>query len=387
MQMEVFIVSQHSVGVGHLSRSTALAQALVEQTGCKVTLFSGGKSVPGYAPPAGVRFIQLPAVERAEIGTMKFAVVGAGCSMEAIAAKRSSVLVEYFHKLRPAVIILEHYPFVPERYAGCLDVFLETVNTDQPDTVVISSVRSMPMGLTNTTAEEVNQALRIRFDHVLHHADPRVFPVNNLGSYVQTALSSIPVTQTGFVRRPISANVGGECSGLLLTVGGGRDGCSLLLEWIEAAKSACDDAVFPLRVVCGPLMPAEDRKLIRSQASEDVMVYEHVPDVTPLMLRSRAVVSMGGYNTINEAVSIEKPLLAFPRASSPEQTFQVQKYADKQLLLSGAPARSRSDIAQLMRELLVFKPAFKPDCNGAQRSAHIIQRLACVSAWPSLVNN
>jgi len=376
VSQRIFIISQHSVGMGHLSRASALAGALSERCGFRVTLFSGGRAIPEYVPPSQVRFVQLPATERTRIGEVGFSTSGSTLSLEQVEAQRSAMLAAHFKRLRPDAVIIEHFPFVPERYGRTLDALLDAIGSSRPKPLLISSIRTLPVGASRATAEDVNQTLRRKFDHVLHHADPRLFPIDRMGDYLDAALEGVLVTPTGFVRR----NVHRGCSqalngGLLLSVGGGRDGRPFLERWIAAARLANEPALFPLNVVCGPLMPPDDRARMLKQARDDVIVHASLPDMEQVIADSRAIVCMGGYNTLNEALSMAKPVLSFPRQGSPEQCFQVRTFAEHGLIMSGEHAQDEEEIARLMERLIRFRPAFIPDYDGAHRSAEIIKCL------------
>jgi predicted glycosyltransferase len=376
VRRQVFIISQHSVGMGHLSRSTALAAAMAKGYGHRVTLFSGGRQIPGYVPPEGVNFIQLPVTERTRIGGVGFSALDSTMPLALVEARRSDILVEQFRLASPDAIIIEHYPFVPERFGQTLLALLEAAEASRPKPRLICSIRTLPISATQAAPEEINSMLRRHFDHVLHHADPRIFPLDSLDAYLKVALDGVPVTQTGFVmRHAVAGRPPEKPAGLLLTVGGGRDGRPFLERWIAAARQAGQPAFFPLRVVCGPIMSPEDRACIRRLGASDVIIHEWLPDLAPAILASRAVVCMGGYNTINEAISLGKPVLAFPRGIAPEQRFQVRTLAEHGLLISAEDVADEARIGELMRRLLDFLPDFIPDFAGAHRSAKIINGL------------
>jgi predicted glycosyltransferase len=84
---------------------------------------------------------------------------------------------------------------------------------------------------------------------------------------------------------------------------------------------------------------------------------------------------MGGYNTLNEALSLGKPVLAFPRDAVSEQALQVDGLVARGLIMSGGRSMDIGTIARNMLRLLDFKPAFIPDFAGAARSAACIQDL------------
>jgi predicted glycosyltransferase len=60
--IETFVISQHSWGIGHLTRASTIAKAFSSIS--HVTMFSGGRPVEGYSAPSDVDFVQIPAIRR-----------------------------------------------------------------------------------------------------------------------------------------------------------------------------------------------------------------------------------------------------------------------------------------------------------------------------------
>ena len=167
----------------------------------------------------------------------------------------------------------------------------------------------------------------------------------------------------------------GISNGLLLTVGGGNAAAARLLKrWITAARAGSPD-LFPIVAVCGPLMQSEDRELIHAEKGPNVTVYDWVSNMDDLITSSRAVVCLGGYNTPIEALSQNKPVLAFPDSGLGDQVFQINTLHSEGLLLQGDSSHSESEITASMNELLSFRSRHAIDCNGAERSVEIVKRL------------
>jgi predicted glycosyltransferase len=340
-------------------------------------MFSGGKPIEGYSAPLGIDFIQLPAIRRD--GSSKLLVpVDPGHTMVEIEHMRSKLLVERYLRIKPRIVILEYFPFSPSRFGNTLNELLKAINKERERPIVICSVRTYPKQPWDSDADAVwiNQQLRKNFSCVLHHTDPRLFPLTSLGPYIQAALSGITVWQTGFIRRPLTQTDNDRSSnGLLLTVGGGSaHGAKLLKRWINAAKAGSPD-LFPINAVCGPQMDASDRQDVRAEQDANIRVLDWVTNLDELISSSRAVVCMGGYNTLVEALSLKKPVLAFPNSELGDQRFQVSALHAREMLLMGDQAQSDYEITGLMNDLLNFRPRHPIDCSGAQRSVEIIKHL------------
>jgi predicted glycosyltransferase len=377
--IETFVIFQYSNGIGHLARCSTIAKALSSIS--HVTMFSGGKPIKDYSPPSGVDFVQLPAIRWGTAANAAAMPVDPGFTMPEVECMRSELLVDSYLRIKPKIILIEYFHFAPKRFGNTLDALFDAIKQEQEKPIVICSARTYPMRPWDANADadaaRINRQLRESFSCVLHHADAKLFPLNSLGSYLESALSGTTVWQTGFVRRPlVHTGCGRPTNGLLLTVGGGGGARSatLLKCWINAAKAGSPD-LFPINVVCGPLMNINDREIVRAEQDANVTVHDQVANMDTLIGSSRAVVCLGGYNTLVEALSLEKPVLAFPHSELGDQAFQVGALQSQGVLLKGDQSQSESEITALMNELLDFHPKHLIDWSGAERSVEIIKQL------------
>jgi predicted glycosyltransferase len=377
--IETFLIFQYSNGVGHLNRCSTIAKAFSAIS--HVTMFSGGKPIEGYSAPSGVNFVQLPAVRWERTIESSPVPVDRAYTITEIERMRSEVLVQSYLRIRPGIIIIEYFPFAPKRFGNTLNELFDAINREENRPIVICSIRTYPrLWNADVDATWINEQLRKNFSFVLHHTDPNLFPLTSLGPYLQAALSGVTVWQTGFIRRSLTRKNSDRAPiGLLLTVGGGSArGAKLLKRWINAARSGSPD-LFPINAVCGPMMDPRDRKSIHAEQSADVTVHDRVANMDELIASSRAVVCMGGYNTLVETLSLRKPVLAFPNSEMGDQAFQVNALYAQGMLLKGDQSQSENEITALMNQLLKFRPQHPIDSNGTDRSVEIVKHLVSAS--------
>jgi predicted glycosyltransferase len=375
---ETFIIFKQANGAGHLARCSTIAKAFSSIS--HVTMFYGGNPIEGFGTPSGVDFVQLPAIRWDLAGAFPVP-VDPGYTMAEIEQMRSELLVDGYLRIKPRIVIVEYFPFSPKEFGKTLNELFAAIDKEQERPIIICSIRAYPRSprLSATDADSawmINRQLRENFSCVLHHADPKLFPLTSLGSYIQAALSGISVWQTGFIRRPlIQTDHDRPSKGLLLTVGGGSAfGAKLLKRWINAARAGSPD-LFPINAVCGPLMDANDRKLLLAEQDSNITVHDWVANLDELISSSRAVVCMGGYNTLVEALSLKKPVLAFPNNEIGDQAFQVNALHSQDMLLKGDQSQSEYEITALMNKLLRFRPQHPIDYIGAERSVEIVKHL------------
>ncbi len=100
---------------------------------------------------------------------------------------------------------------------------------------------------------------------------------------------------------------------VLVTPGGGQDGYRLLKTYMSALE------VIPKQVkslvICGPEMPDQQKQDIYLAMSRysHLKISEFTNDMMSYMNAADVIVSMGGYNTVCEILSLNKPAIVVPR--------------------------------------------------------------------------
>jgi predicted glycosyltransferase len=156
-------------------------------------------------------------------------------------------------------------------------------------------------------------------DLILIDGDDALYPAARDYDFSPAALAK--TRYVGYLRREAEASVEevrtaiGLTTGrlVLVTAGGGRDGYPLL-------RAALDAAALPGRpadwlLVTGPFMPDSERQTLvaAARARSGVRVVARVDDLPAHVAAADAVVSMGGYNTLCEILSFERPAVIVPR--------------------------------------------------------------------------
>lgn len=134
---------------------------------------------------------------------------------------------------------------------------------------------------------------------------------------------------------------------VLATAGGGEDGAALLETFVEASRGADWRGV----VVAGSLASrADQERLRRLAASAGVPYRSFVRNLCGGFGRLGALVCMGGYNTLGEALAQATPTVCVPRVHPRrEQLLRARAFAGLGLLRLVHPAQL--DAASLRREV------------------------------------
>ena len=99
---DLMLYCQHSLGLGHLKRSWALAERLSSEF--QVTLVSGGAPPGDLAAPKSIDVIELPPLAQDADGQL--VVLKGADSLEDVRRERTRLLVQTYLQVRPAVVVM-----------------------------------------------------------------------------------------------------------------------------------------------------------------------------------------------------------------------------------------------------------------------------------------
>ncbi len=171
---------------------------------------------------------------------------------------------------------------------------------------------------------------------------------------------------------------------VLCLVGGGQDGEHLTKAFIDANFPEGTAGV----IVTGPFMPAGTLQYLRSRAasSPHLRVLGFIPQVVSLLEQADRVIAMGGYNTICEILSFEKPALIVPRVSPrTEQLIRAERLHALGLvdMLHPDKLNPQALAEWLRRDLSPLVPAHKRiDVNGMRYLPKLLAELVATPSRP-----
>ncbi len=312
---------QHSVGMGHLVRSLALADALSARF--DVTLLSGGAVPAEVRVPGAIRLVSLPPLGHGD----GYELVSRDPQRTVESAQRVRVarILDELGTVRPAAVIVELYPFGRRKFAFELVPLLEATHAISPRPLVLSSVRDILVSSRRDQARHDEQASLVAnrwFDGVLVHADPRFARLDE--SFAPRTPLRVPVHYTGFVdRRPLRGGATARPvrrDQACVSAGGGLVGHPLLRAAIEAAPALHGELGLRTTAVTGPFLPPAQHVELAAlaAATPSVRLLRFVPDLAAEMAASAVSVSQCGYNTTMDVLASGTPAVVVPYAEGRE---------------------------------------------------------------------
>lgn len=376
----ILFYCQHSLGMGHLVRSMALAAGLAERF--RVVFLNGGPLPEGINLPSGMEVIDLPPLGINPDGQMV-----SRDPLRTVAEARQirrRMILETFHWLRPQIVLVELFPFGRKKFADELLPLLDEAMSGSFPPLIICSLRDILVGQRSDQRKHDERAVAIAnryFDAILIHADPAFARLEQ--SFQAYAKLTAPAYYTGYVslkRDGINHSTITRQRRIVVSAGGGLVGLPLLQAALGAHALLQDDDL-EMRIIAGPFLPEASWQSLRSaaQGQRGLQLLRSVPDLCKEMRTAAASISQCGYNTSLDILQSGVAALVVPfadgledeqteRARRLEQIGAVRVLDQRQM----NPIR----LADEIRRLLGFNPQSSAiDLNGAERSAQILTQL------------
>lgn len=381
MSASVLIAVTHLLGSGHLVRAANLARALA-QGGFSVTLASGGLPLRAMEGEP-FAFVQLPVIrtEGTDFRTL-LDEAGQPIGPERKAA-RIAMLEELAARLRPDVVIVEHFPFGRRQLAEEFLALIAAVKAARPEVLVLSSVRDVLVTPRPDRIAEAEARIAGMFDAILVHGDAGFLPLDR--SWPVGEGLAAKLRYTGYLAddRPAGTLLAND----EVIVSGGGSAAALPLFACAVAAARLDRSGRRWRLLAGRGMADADLGLLAADAPEKVVIERARPDFPALLAGCAVSISQAGYNTVLDLVAAGRPAIVVPfdAGNETEQTVRAEAMERTGLArcfrLSGDFVGDAVALADAVGEAVGSRPPALPlDRDGATRSAAIVRELLMATA-------
>lgn len=310
----VALYGHDTLGLGHLRRNLALAAAIGRaEARPDVLVITGAAEATAFDLPPGVDLLTVPGVAKDDHGRYGSRRLRGG--LDAVLAVRGAAIAGALEAFDPDLLVIDK---VPHGLRGELGPALARMRRAGRTRVVLGlrDVLDAPAAARDEWRMlRMNDALRTFVDEVWVYGDQAVHDLGDACAVPPALRRRLRYTgylSTGRVDGPEPPP--GLAAGdgyVLCTVGGGQDGADLARAFAAATLPAGTVGV----VVTGSQMPAEHTAELRRLAAgrRDMIVIGFHPRVERWIAGARAVVAMGGYNTVSEILATTTPALVAPR--------------------------------------------------------------------------
>ncbi len=363
----ILLYSHDTYGLGHLRRTLSVAEQLYRDVPKVHQLVLTGSMVAGaFNLPPRLDMVKLPALSKRSSGEYKARALP--LSLRQTLQWREQMIVQAVQAFRPHLVVVDK---VAGGVNGELLPALRFLKTWSPETRLVLGMRDIEDSAEVTRAEwranGTSQLLDEVYDRILLYGQREVF--DPVAAYGMSAVAEAKLVICGYLRRTdmerspaaVRRELGVTDKPLVLvTVGGGGDGFDVLKAYVDMASAWGDTPPVHSLLVTGPLMADKQRHLLQKVGkATNVTVLEFTRDLLAYMAAADLVVSMAGYNSVCELMSLGKRALLIPRRQvRAEQRIRAEALAARS---TGAPARLCRPFARATGG----GPAKRPGCAAA----------------------
>ena len=379
MNTGIFFYVQYLQGVGHLYRATRIARAM--SNAClEVNMVSGGVPVP-ILDMDTINLHQLRAIKCRD-GNFSDLVDATGQPIDdAFRDTRRNELLSLFAQQRPAMIIIEAFPFGRRQMRFELIPLLEMARSVTPKPLIVCSIRDiLQVSHKPERVAETLELVKEFFDFVLVHGDPNFASLDE--TFPGAAEIAGEIHYTGMVSGSgvLPVSDGSADGDILISAGGGATRSERLLEISIAAKPLSCARDRHWRLLAGPNLPEQEYRKLSLNLPDGITLEPNRDDFASLLAQCAVSVSQAGYNTVVDLVRsrCRSVLVPYCDRGETEQLFRARRLADMGLAqLIEADELGPKSLAGAIDAALagpVPGPA-NIDIGGAEKSASLI------SAW------
>jgi predicted glycosyltransferase len=336
----VLLYAQDHHGLGHINRTLTIARHLLARYPSCVAYIATKSPIAGnFELPDRCDYIKLPKMlkpctyqkDDQEVARHRFRRI------------RGQILRETALALAPELVLVDHEPLGSK---GEFRDGLYALKAQCPTTRFVFGLRDIMDDADRIRAAwrelGVYEAFEDLYDGIAVYGSAKLFDVAEAYAipesvrpklhYCGYVVREAPTVDPAEVRERHQLPRNGPL--VVATVGSGFDGYPVL-EAACAAVERLQASVPDLHaiLVTGPFMPPDQQAVLRARATSTCGVVSRA-DILQLMGAADAIVSMGGYNSVCEALLVARPLVIVPR-----ETQKVEQRIRAEALASHGLAR------------------------------------------------
>jgi predicted glycosyltransferase len=387
---KILVYSHDTFGLGNIKRMLDISKYLVAtHENVSVLIVSGSPMVHAFRIPTRIDYIKLPCLSRTLSGSYDVKYLDLG--YEDTIRLRTNLLTNALLDFSPDLILVDKKPLgvSNELLAG-----LELLQRRAVLPKLVLLLRDI-LDSPETTAEVwrkhgYHDAVQSFYDQILVVGSQDVF--NLTAEYQFPDSTRAKVQFCGYLRRDrgphkrdqIRRELRVDAEPLVLvTAGGGEDGYHLLSTYLHGLHTLSNDTRINTLLVCGPEMSELHRRRIHQAAKlPGLTIQDFTNDMMDCMDAADLIVSMGGYNTICEILTVRKRAIIVPRVRPvQEQWIRANRMARLGLLRTIHPddLTPTEMMRAVMEELQTDKGGqqggYEIDLDGMSRIANCVSAL------------
>jgi predicted glycosyltransferase len=383
---KILLYSHDTYGLGHLRRSLSIATQIARDIPQAHQLLITGSMVAGaFDLPPRLDLIKLPALSKRSNGRYKARVLPQ--TLRQTIAWREQMILQAVTNFQPDLVLVDK---VAAGVQGELLPALRYLRAYSPHTRLVLGMRDIEDSPEITRREwAANGTPDLQahlYDAIRLYGEQTLF--DPVSAYEMAPAAAAKLIPCGYLRRATRTRPvndvrreldTGERPLIVVTVGGGGDGYDILKTYLEMLQQAAPPHRAHSLLVTGPLMPQGKRQALRRLAAElPVSFIEFTADLDSYLAAADLVISMAGYNSACELLSLNQRALLIPRSHTrAEQRLRATLLAQRGLAHLLLPETLTPDTLRqaIDQALHAPYPTQTLNLNGLQNISQAIKEL------------
>ncbi|WP_026604501.1 glycosyltransferase family protein [Methylomonas sp. 11b] len=333
----IIVYSHDTFGLGNIRRMLAISKSLVDaDPNVSVLILSGSPMLHAFRIPDRIDYIKLPCLSRNVKGD--YSVKFLDMEYEQLLKLRSNIILSAVLDFDADLILVDKKPYGVSDELGAALQLMQRRGHRAKLVLLLRDILDSPESTIPVWKKNgYHDAIQSHYDKVLVVGSPDIYDMRK--EYEFPDASHEKVDFCGYIARERSDKKAGEireqigCTKerlVLVTAGGGEDGYQLLHSYLEGLnRQDLGDNTMTL-MICGPEMSESRRHQLEvlARSCRNVVIQEFNTDMMACMEAADLVVSMGGYNSTCELLTLRKRAILVPRVKpSQEQWIRAERLA------------------------------------------------------------
>jgi len=337
----ILMYSHDTYGLGHIRRTMAIASQL-RGPKVNVLILTGSPIAGRFAFPDQIDFVRIPGmIKKTNEEYLPLSIkINAQHALEI----RKNIITATAKAFQPHLFIVDKEPLGLKKEVLPT---LQWIRRCSPRTQTILGLRDImddrETVIPDWSGKGIYEILEKLYTEIWVYGEQRLY--NPVVEYDIPDSISRKMVFTGYIpRRTVSDNqavktrreqgVKDHEKLVVVTAGGGGDGYRMMAAYLTMLTNLSRALPIKSVLITGPFMPKQDRKEIFKRSRKlGVRTFHFFRNMEKLLSAADAVISMGGYNTICELMSLGTPSLIVPRQQPRrEQLIRAHIFHDQNLV-------------------------------------------------------
>lgn len=367
----------HFGGLGHGTRVYSLCKAIKKTSlAYQILVINSGVPQPELELDQYAKVINLPYFKAKN---KLFAGLCSSENIENTFIKRDRILRLVAEKFKPDIAIFEHFPLGRNSLESEIIDFIKILKQD--NSLIYSSTRDII--LQKIPLPALKKRLEL-FNGIFVHSDKKMGLVTNFNNpdYLKNKIiftgRVFPFDKREMLDKNVFKNKikAGHKKIILVSIGGGIDGYDIIEKMLKIKNKIEEHTGLIYLISTGTSIPKDffDKLINYAQKEKNIVLRKFFPNFPNYVNASDLYISMGGYNSINNALFTGVETIIFPRKHDKEQKIRAQYFTDFLNIgdIDCAPGKLAFKITDILSGSKK-KSKYKKKLNGAEITARLLE--------------